>query len=165
MHSQVFLIFIIVNVLNVLEIHRLFFLIWAAKFYQSTKPAPLGFAFVAETRQYRPSPAPGGLFPHPLQNRVPRVQVLLPLPKNRRKHWVFAGSLFFMCCIAIWCILVQISGFPTRPHRLHPSPAPGTHPVSHFSGFSGCVSLFLPSFDLQNFRLRFCAFCRVGVTS
>ena len=72
---------------------------------------------------------------------------------------------FFMCCIAIWCILVRISGFPTRPYRLHPSPAPGTHPVSPFSGFSGCVSLFLPSFDLQNFRLCFCASCRIVLTS
>ena len=76
----------------------------------------------------------------------------------------FRRFSFFMCCIAIWCILVRISGFPTCPHRLHPSPAPKTHPVSPFSGFSGCVSLFLPSFDLQNFRLCFCASCRIAFT-
>ena len=43
-------------------------------------------------------------------------------------------------------------------------PAPKTHPVSPFSGFSGCVSLFLSSFDLQNFRAGFCASCRIVVT-
>ena len=32
-------------------------------------------------------------FPHPLQNRVPRVQVLLPLPKKARNH---AGSGLFL---------------------------------------------------------------------
>ena len=51
-----------------------------------------------------------------------------------------------------------------RLQPLHPSPAPGTHPVSPFSGFSGCVSLFLSSFDLQNFRLCFCASCRIAFT-
>ena len=111
------------------------------------------------------SPLPRCASPHPLQNRVPRVQVLLPLPQNRRKHWVFAGFLFFMCCMVMWCIWVQILGFPTCPHRLHPSPAPKTHPVSPFSDDFGCVSLFLPSFDLQNFRAGFCASCRIVVTS
>ena len=33
-------------------------------------------------------------FPHPLQNRVPRVRVLLPLPKNKTPH--FAVSYFFV---------------------------------------------------------------------
>ena len=75
-----------------------------------------------------------------------RDQVLLPLPQNRRKLWVSAGSLFFMCCIAIWYILVRISGFLTSLHRLHLSPAPKTHPVSPFLGDFGCAfsfSLFL----------------------
>ncbi len=72
---------------------------------------------------------------------------------------------FFMCCMVMWCIWVQILGFPTCPHRLHPSPALKTHPVSPFSDDFGCVSLFLPSFDLQNFRAGFCASCRIVVTS
>ncbi len=37
-------------------------------------------------------------------------------------------------------------------NRCYPSPAPKTHPVSPFSAQTGCVSLFLSSFDLQNFR-------------
>ena len=64
--------------------------------------------------------------------RQPR-QVLLPLPKNRRKHWVFAGFLF--ACVAwLWCSLwfghwVFSSGF-TRPQPSSSPPAPETHPTS-----------------------------------
>ena len=50
------------------------------------------------------------------------------------------------------------SGF-TRSQLFPSSPAPKTHPISPFWGFSGCVSLFLSSFDLQNFRAGFCAGC------
>ena len=98
--------------------------------------------------------------------RQPR-QVLLPLPQNRRKLWGFAGFLF--SCVAwfwgsFWFGLrVFAPGF-IRSQPLLPSPAPRTHPVSPFSGFSGCVSLFLPSFDLQNFGAGFCATCRIGFT-
>ena len=42
------------------------------KIARSTKPAPPSFWLAAGTGRHRPSPAPGGLFPHPLQNRVPR---------------------------------------------------------------------------------------------
>ena len=76
----------------------------------------------------------------------------------------FRRFSFFMCCIAIWCILVRISGFPTRPYRLHPSPAPKTHPVSPFSGFSGCVFAFFAVLWAQNFRTGFCASCRTAIT-
>ena len=72
---------------------------------------------------------------------------------------------FFMCCIAILCILVRISGFPTRPYRLHPSPAPETHPVSPFSDDFGCVFLFFLVFRAQNFRLCFCASCCIAFTN
>ena len=51
------------------------------------------------------------------------------------------------------------SGF-IRHQPLLPSPAPRTHPVSPFSAQTGCVSLFFPSFDLQNFWLHFCSLCR-----
>ena len=42
-------------------------------------------------------------------------------------------------------------------------PAPRTHPVSPFSAQIGCVSLFLSSFDLQNFGAGFCASCRLKI--
>ena len=71
------------------------------KFPRSTKPAPPSLGLAGKTGQHRLFPAPGCVLPHPLQNRVPRVQVLLPLPKNRRKHWVFAGFLF--ACVAWLC--------------------------------------------------------------
>ena len=122
---------------------------------------------VRKNGQHRLFSFPCRLFPHPLQNRVPRVQVLLPLPKNRRKHWVFAGFLF--ACVAwLWCSLwfrhwVFSSGF-TRPQPSSSPPAPETHPkrtrLRLFSPEIGCVSLFLSSFDLQNFWLCFCSLCR-----
>ena len=73
--------------------------------------------------------------------RQPR-QVLLPLPQNRRKHWVFAGFLF-SCVAWFWCSFgfghrVFSPGF-IRFQPFSSSPAPKTHPVSPFLGFSGCV--------------------------
>ena len=52
------------------------------KFPRSTKPAPPSLGLSGKTGQHRLFPAPGCVLPHPLQNRVPRVQVLLPLPKK-----------------------------------------------------------------------------------
>ena len=46
----------------------------------STKQAPLFLELAAGTGQHRPFHVLRCAFPHPLQNRVPRVQVLLPLP-------------------------------------------------------------------------------------
>ena len=130
----------------------------------STKPAPSSPGLALETGQHCPSPVPPVRFP--TSTPKPRAEGSSPSAPATKpaKTLGFRRFSFFMCCIAIWCILVRISGFPTRPYRLHPSPAPGTHPVSPFSGFSGCVSLFLPSFDLQNFRLCFCASCRTAIT-
>ena len=64
------------------------------KFPRSTKPAPPSLQLAAGTGQHRLFPAPGCVLPHPLQNRVPRVQVLLPLPKKRDKRLLV--SLFFV---------------------------------------------------------------------
>ena len=84
--------------------------------------------------------------------------------KKPAKTLGFRRFSFYTCCMGVGFTLVRISGSPTRPHLPHPSLAPKTHPVSPFSGFSGCVSPFLPSFDLQNFRLCFCASCRIAFT-
>ena len=54
--------------------------------------------------------------------------------------------------------------FPIRPHPLLPPPAPKTHPVSPFSGFSGCVFAFFAVLWAQNFRTGFCASCRIAFT-
>ena len=40
------------------------------------------FRLAEENGQHRPFPSLACVLPHPLQNRVPRVQVLLPLPKK-----------------------------------------------------------------------------------
>ena len=175
---------------------------WRADSSRSTKPAPPSLRLAVGTGRHRPFPAPCALFPHPLQNRVPRVQVLLPLPK--KSGIAFAVPDFFVserkdlaarfarrpACGAcrgglqpgglrpgpteaaaetspsldfLLAFRVFSSGF-TRSQLFLSSPAPETHPVSPFLAFSGCVSLFLPSFDLQNFRLCFCASCRIAFT-
>ena len=148
----------------------------------STKPAPLFCGFFVRTRQHCLFPVLAVVFPHPLQNRVPRVQVLLPLPKtallllqwrcflslggtswqrgtaapravrvvgacspvgcvqarprrqprqvplplpkSRRKHWVFAGFLF--ACVARLCgslwfgFLVHLPVHTCRTPLQHP---------------------------------------------
>ena len=93
--------------------------------------------------------------------RQPRPSPSAPATKPA-KTLGFCRFPFFMCCIAIWCILVRISGFPTRPH---PSPAPETHPVSPFLAQIGCVFLFFAVFWPQNFCLGFCATCHIVFTS
>ena len=105
------------------------------------------FRLAEENVQHRPFPSLACVLPHPLQNRVPRVRVLLPLPKNRRKHCVSAGFLF-TCVVWLWCShlfrqwVFSSSFIHSQP--LLPSPAPKTHPVLPFFGFSGCVLCFLP---------------------
>ena len=93
-----------------------------------------------------------------------RDQVLLPLPQNRRKHWVFAGFLF-TCVAWFWCSLwFKVRLFAPGLIRSHPPPtppAPKTHPVLPFSAQTGCVFLFFAVFWLQNFRAGFCASCRI----
>ena len=142
-----------------------FCLFYPGNFSHSTKPAPAVFGLVVEIGQHRPSLAPRCALPHPLQNRVPRVQVLLPLPKKRRKHWVFVGFLF--SCVAWLCgsLWFDFWIFSLPRTCRTPSPAPGTHPVSPFSGFSGYVFLFFAAFWPQNFHAGFCASCRIVVTS
>ena len=86
---------------------------------------------------------------------------------NRRKPSVFAGFLF--TCVAwfwgsFWFGLRVFSSGLTRSQPFPSPPAPKTHPVSPFLAQTGCVSLVLSSFDLQNFRLCFCASCRIAFT-
>ena len=138
----------------------LFCLFWLGKFPPSTKPAPHLFLLAAGTGQHRLFPAPCCTFPHPLQNRVPRVQVLLPLPQNRQKHCVSAGFLF-TCVVWLWCShWFRQRLFASVCPCLQPfssSPAPKTHPVLPIFGFSGCVFVFFALLDAQNFQAGFCA--------
>ena len=97
-------------------------------------------------------------------------QVLLPLPIHlspglAKTAWPGAFSSLCdpghglsipsSCCIRC-CPLTSARNRFLPPFS---PPAPKTHPVSPFSGFSGCVSPFLSSFDLQNLRAGFCATC------
>ena len=121
-------------------------------------------------------PAPRRASSHPLQNRVPRVQVLLPLtihlsPGLAKTAWPGAFSCLCsfghgllipaLCCIRC-CPLASGHNWPLPPFS---SPAPKTHPVSPFWGFSGCVFLFFAVFGAQNFRANFCATCHIVFTS
>ena len=124
----------------------------------STKPAPLFCGFFVRTRQHCLFPVLAVVFPHPLQNRVPRVQVLLPLPQNRRKHWVSAGFLF--ACVAWFCgslwfgHWVFSSGL-TRSQLFPSPPAPKTHPVSPCRAESGAFFSFLLFSGCKIFALVF----------
>ena len=51
-----------------------------------------------------------------------------------------------------------------RPQPFPSSPAPKTHPVLPFSGFSRCFFVFFALLDVQNFWPCFCAFCHVAFT-
>ncbi len=148
----------------------------APKFPRSTKPAPPFLGLAERIGQHRPSPAPGDLFLHPLQNRVPRVRVLLPLPIHlspglAKTAW--PGAFSCLCLVghgllnpALCCIrCCPPASVLNRFLPLFSPPAPETHPVSPFLAFSGCVFLFFVVFRLQNFCPGFCAFCRIGVTS
>ena len=98
---------------------------------------------------------------HP--SRQARLSPSAPATKPA-KTLGFRRFPFFMCCMAMWFILVRILGFLTRLHLLHPSPAPKTHPVSPFLAQTGCVFVFFAVSWLQNFRAGFCASCRIAFT-
>ena len=134
----------------------LFRLFWLGKFHHSTTR----FRTCLRNRAHRPFLAPWCALPHPLQNRVPRVRVLLPLPQNRQKHCVSAGFLF-TCVVWLWCShWFRQRLFASVCPCLQPfssSPAPKTHPVLPIFGFSGCVFVFFALLDAQNFQAGFCA--------
>ena len=128
-------------------------------------------------RENRPTPAlPRSPVDFPTPTPKPRAegssrqarQVLLPLPKSRRKHWIFAGFLF--ACVAWLCgsrwfkVRLFAPGL-TRSQPLPSPPAPKTHPVSPFLVQTGCVFLFFAVFWLQNFFPGFCASCRIAFTN
>ena len=110
----------------------------------STKPAPTVLKLVEGIGKHSLLPASCVLFPHPLQNRVPRVQVLLPLPQNRRKHWGFAGFLF--SCVAL------LSGAFWFGFLVSPPVRTGCTPLQHpertrfrlFLAFPGAFRCFCP---------------------
>ena len=66
-------------------ISTLFRLFWLGKFLHSTIPAPSSFRLTARTGQHRPFPAPWCIFPHLLQNRVPRGERAPVARKLRRR--------------------------------------------------------------------------------
>ena len=87
--------------------------------------------------------------------------------KNRRKHCVSAGFLF-LCVVwlrcSCWFRQWLFASVCTCLQPLSSPPAPGTHPVLPFFGFSGYVFVFSAFLDAQNFRPGFCALCRIAFT-
>ena len=82
----------------------------------STKPAPPFLNLSVRTAQPCSSPAPRRASSHPLQNRVPRVQVLLPLPK--KSGIAFAVPDFFVSerkdLAARWCGIKKVDSLFSR---------------------------------------------------
>ena len=109
------------------------------------------------TAQPCPSPALCALFPHPLQNRVPKgAGHLWRSAANRPSRQ--ARQVLLPYCQAFPSVRTCPQPFPSPP-------APKTHPVSPFSGFSGCVFAFFAVLRVQNLPACFCASCRIVVTS
>ena len=157
----------------------------AAKSGVSTKPAPLFWDLFGRTGQHCPSPVPPVRFPtstpkpraegacspvgcvQARPRRQPR-QVLLPLPQNRRKLWVFAGFLF--ACVAWLCGALWFGHwvfspwFYSFPTVLIPSSTQNAPGFAFFGLFRVRFPLFC-CFWVQNFRAGFCASCRIVVTS
>ena len=146
------------------------------KFPPRAKPAPPVFEFTGAIGQHSPISSPFVMSPHPLQNRVPRVQVLLPLPIRlfpglAKTAW--SGAFSYLCCPGhglLNSVLCCICCCPPTSGRnwflpLFSPPAPKTHPVSPFSDDFGCVSLFLSSFDPQNFPAVFYVSCLIVATN
>ena len=162
----------------------LFRLFWLGKFPPSTKPAPLSPGLAAGTGQHRPSRAPWCAFPHPLQNRVPRVQVLLPLPK--KSGIASAVPDFFVSVrqdLATRCARRPACGAcrgGLQPGGLRPGPteaaaetspsAPATKPAKTlgFRRFSFCTCCMGMGFTLVQtlgFPIRFYPFPTVLILS
>ena len=121
----------------------LFRLFWLGKFPHSTNPAPHLFLLVAGTGQHRPSPAPRCASPHPLQNRVPRVQVLLPLPihlspGSAKIAW--PGDFSYLCCPGQGLVFHCLCPICPRPASFLRTdfPKSSTKTAPHLSVF--CVS-------------------------
>ena len=58
------------------------FVCFGTKIFSQHQTSTARFRLAEENGQHRPFPSLACVLPHPLQNRVPRVQVLLPLPKK-----------------------------------------------------------------------------------
>ena len=116
----------------------------------------------------------------PRRSRLPPRSVLgsphwgaAPLPAAETKSFCpchktggntgFSPVLFFHVLHGFVVHFGSNSGFshPVLPvlNRFHPLQHPKRTRLQLFSPKIGCVTLFLPSFDLQNFRLCFCADC------
>ena len=147
----------------------------AGFFPDSTRTAPHFCGLGGRIGQHRPLPSPLVLFPHPLQNRVPRVQVLLPLPECvspglAKTAWPgdfsylnWSGyGLVFRAYVASGAVLSHPSS--TVFCRRHPLQHLERTRLRLFSPEIGCVSLFFPLLDVQNFRPCFCALCHTAFT-
>ena len=142
------------------------------------------FRLAEENGQHRPFPAPCAPFPHPLQNRVPRGPAarwaasrpdrgdsrdksFCPCHKTG-ENTGFSPVFFLHVLHGFGVHLASDTGFShlvlSVSNRSHPLQHPERTRFRLFRAFPGCVSLFLSSFDPQNFRAAFCATCRTVVT-
>ena len=137
---------------------NLFCLLCPLKFPRSTKPAPHFRRLAGRIGQHRPSPALWCASPHPLQNRVPRVQVLLPLPKTGG-NTAFLPAFFFYVLYGCGIRAGSDSGFSHSFSpiltRLYPLQHPKRTRFCPFLAFPGAFLCFLPCWTRKIFRLVF----------
>ena len=134
------------------------------------------FRLAEENGQHRPFPSLACVLPHPLQNRVPRGErapVALCCeptePAGETKSFCpchktgentgFSPVFFLHVLYGNGVHFGSDTWFshPVLPvlNRFHPLQHPKRTRLQLFSPEIGCVSLFLPSFDLQKFRAGF----------
>ena len=130
----------------------------APKFPRSTKPAPLFCDLSRRTAQHRSFPAPWSVYSHPLQNRVPRVQVLLPLPKtggNTGFSPVFFLHVLYGYGVHAGSDIEFLYPFAPVRNRPHPFQHPKRTRFCLFRLNPGAFSRFLPFWTCKIFGLAF----------
>ena len=101
------------------------------------------FRLAEENGQHRPFPSLACVLPHPLQNRVPRVRVLLPLPihlspGSAKIAW--PGDFSYLCCPRQGLVFHCLCPICPRPASFLRTdfPKSSTKTAPHLSVF--CVS-------------------------
>ena len=144
-----------------------FCLFYPGNFSHSTKPAPHVFVLQKKTGNTAPSPLSLAFFHIHSKTACRGFKSFCPCHRTGENSG-FSPVFFLHVLHGYGVHSGSDTGFShlVLPvlNRPHPLQHPERTRLRLFSPEIGCVSLFLSSFDLQNFQLCFCASCRIVVT-
>ncbi len=132
--------------------------LFVSNFLRSTKPAPPFGWLAGRTAHPCPFPSLTTEFSHPLQNRVPRVQVLLPLPKtggNTAFLPVFFLHVLYGCGVHTGSDIGFLYPFAPVLTCSHPLQHPKRTRFCLFRAFPGAFSRFSLFWTCKIFVLVF----------